>query len=384
MPDGGDRGGRAIRILILDLSTRFGGASARALGLLEGFEGAAELGCLAGSPVEAMARQAGWSVHRLGTTKYDPRIATRIRGLVRSRPFDVIDSQNPQSKLYATSALLGTPVALVSTLNSWYPLEHEGRLKGRLYGGIERLTGVRTDAFVAVAPEIGSALLDAGIDGSRIELVPNAVDVSDRSIGHAAARAEIHERYGCAADARVVCAVGRLVEAKALDVLLDAVATIAPEHPAVTLLLVGSGHLQAALERQATRLAIAERVVFAGLLDRAATATAILGCDVFVMASRTEGLPIALLEAAATARPIVATTVGGIPGALDAPTEALLVHPDDATALGQAIGRLLDDPAGAAEMGARGRARVERDFGRGHQIALMRTVYERACSRRSG
>jgi glycosyltransferase involved in cell wall biosynthesis len=383
MRERGDREGAAVRILILDLSTRFGGASARALGLLEGFEGAAELGCLASSPIESMAREGGCSVHRLGTTKYDPRIPFRIRALVRTGRFDVIDSQNPQSKLHATIASLGMPVALVSTLNSWYPLEHEGRLKGRVYGGIERLTSARTDVFVAVAPEIRSALLEVGIAGSRIQVVPNAVDTSDHSSEHAAARHTILERYGFADDARIVCAVGRLVEAKALDVLLDAIAAIVPEYPTISLLLVGSGHLGADLEHQVSRLGIGGRVRFAGLLDRTATAAAILGCDVFVMASRTEGLPIALLEAAAAARPIVATTVGGIPGALESPGEALLVSPEDALALGRAIGRLFDDSAGASEMGARARARVAREFGRERQIGLMRTVYDQARSRRT-
>jgi glycosyltransferase involved in cell wall biosynthesis len=378
-----ERPDAAVRILILDLSTRFGGASARALGLLEGFGGAAELGCLAGSPIEAMARDGGWRAHRLGPSKYDPRIPWRIRALVPGGRFDVIDCQNSQSKLHATIAAIGSTVGLVSTLNSWYPLEHQGRLKGRLYGGLERLTAFRTDSFVAVAPEIRAALLAAGVDGSRIQLVPNAVDVADRSMEQAAAREVICERYGFADDTRVLCAVGRLVEAKALDVLLDAVAAIAPEYPSLSLLVVGSGHLRSDLEQQASRLAIGDRVRFAGLLDRAATATAILGCDVFVMASRTEGLPIALLEAAAAARPIVATTVGGIPGALESPAEALLVPPEDTRALGQAIGQLLDDPAGAGDMGARARARVAREFGRERQIELMRTVYDEARSRRA-
>ena len=378
-----DRPDAAVRILILDLSTRFGGASARALGLLEGFGGAAELGCLAGSPIEAMTRDGGWRVHSLGPSKYDPRIPWRIRALVRGGRFDVIDCQNSQSKLHATIAAIGTTVALVSTLNSWYPLEHEGRLKGRLYGAMEQLTSFRTDAFVAVAPEIRSALLAAGVNGSRIQLVPNAVDVADRSMEHGAAREAIMARYGLAGDARIVCAVGRLVEAKALDVLLDAVAAIAPDYPHLYLLLVGSGHLQPDLERQAARLAISERVRFAGLLDRAATATAILGSDVFVMASRTEGLPIALLEAAAAARPIVATTVGGIPGALESPAEAVLVQPEDPRAIAQAIRRLFDDPIGAGEMGVRARARTAREFGRDRQLGLMRTVYQQACSTRS-
>ena len=374
----------AVRILILDLSTRFGGASARALGLLGGLGGAAELGCLAGSPIETMANQAGWSVHRLGRSKYDPRIPSRIRRLVRSGRFDLIDSQNPQAKLHATVAAVGTRVALVSTLNSWYPLEHEGRLKGRFYGAIERLTSVRTDAFVAVAPEIRAALIEAGIRASRIQLVPNAVDVSNPSMDHAAARAAIVEGYGLSRDAQIVCAVGRLVEAKGLDVLLDATATIAPGYPELALFVVGDGHLRADLESQAARLAIAQRVRFAGLLDRAATATAITGSDVFVMASRTEGLPIALLEAAAAARPIIATTVGGIPGALESPAEALLVPPENPAALAQAIGRLLDDPTGAREMGRRARMRVAREFGRERQVELMQTVYREACARRSG
>jgi glycosyltransferase involved in cell wall biosynthesis len=384
MPDPSGPSPSPLRILILDLSIRYGGGSARALGLLEGFDGAAELACLAGSPVQRMARSTGRSIHVVARRKSDPRIPLRLRRLIETTPFQVVDTQNPQSKLHATVACTGTRVALVSTLNSWYPLEHEGRLKGRLYGAIERFTKARTDAFVAVAPEILSSIAAAGIDPTKTVLVPNAVAADDGSIAHDVARRALQDRFGFPAESPIVCTVGRLVEAKGLDVLLDAVATIVPAHPAVRLLVVGSGHLRDELETRVDAIGLRDRVRFAGFLDQADTATVVAGSDVFVMASRTEGLPIALLEAAAAARPIIGTAVGGIPAALDSETEALLVPPGDVQALADAIGRLIDDATYAAELGARAKVRVSADFGRKQQIERMREVYEAAWRRRLG
>lgn len=129
---------------------------------------------------------------------------------------------------------------------------------------------------------------------------------------------------------------------KGVDVLIEAVALLARRHTGVRLVHVGVGACRAELERLAIRLGVADRVTFAGWLPSVQALRAEFDrADVFVMPSRTEGLPRVLVEAMARGLPAVGTTAGGIPELL--PPERLAA-PGDPVGLADAIGRLLPDP----------------------------------------
>jgi glycosyltransferase involved in cell wall biosynthesis len=138
---------------------------------------------------------------------------------------------------------------------------------------------------------------------------------------------------------------------KAVDVLIGALARCAKSGLDARLVVVGGGRLQAGLEEQARSVGVADRVDFRGWLPAGATVRAVLDeGDLFVMASRTEGLPRALIEAMARALPCVGSAVGGIPELL--PSECL-VPPDEAAALAAKVVALAADPQRLAEMSAR-------------------------------
>jgi glycosyltransferase involved in cell wall biosynthesis len=143
---------------------------------------------------------------------------------------------------------------------------------------------------------------------------------------------------------------------KGHSVLLDAISGV----PDVTLVLVGDGPEDAALRRQAQRLDIVERVVFLGF--RTDIPELLSSCDLFVLPSMLEGLPLSILEAMAAGRAVVATTVGGIPEAVENGITGVLVPPRDPSALAKAIRNLLADPLLASRMGAAGKARVNQHF----------------------
>lgn len=146
---------------------------------------------------------------------------------------------------------------------------------------------------------------------------------------------------------------------KAADVLLEAMALCRQKGLDFRLTLVGEGRYRPELEAQAGRLGIAEQVVFAGQLPGADAVRGVLDtADVFVLPSRTEGLPRAVVEAMARGLPCISTTVGGIPELL--PPEDL-VPPNDAPALAERIMEVLAQPARMARMSARNRERAK-DF----------------------
>jgi glycosyltransferase involved in cell wall biosynthesis len=117
---------------------------------------------------------------------------------------------------------------------------------------------------------------------------------------------------------------------------------------------------QAALAARASRLGLGRRVIFAGL--RTDVPALLAASTVSVMPSLNEALSNVLLESMAAGAPTVATRVGGTPEAMDDGVTGLLVPPEDAAALAEAVGRLIDDPARAAALGGAARETVERRF----------------------
>jgi glycogen(starch) synthase len=143
---------------------------------------------------------------------------------------------------------------------------------------------------------------------------------------------------------RYLLAVGRLVEQKAFDVLLEAFAAVRPQLGGMRLLIGGDGPERARLERQAERLGLDGSVVFLGAVGRERVAELLTGAEAFALPSRKEAFGIALLEAMAAGTPAVAAAAGGIPEFVRDGDNALLVPVDDAGALASALVRLARDP----------------------------------------
>jgi glycosyltransferase involved in cell wall biosynthesis len=136
--------------------------------------------------------------------------------------------------------------------------------------------------------------------------------------------------------------VGNLAQRyKGLDTLLHAVALARTRGSQQSLRVVGDGRYVPEMEALARRLGIADRVVFLGTRSRTQVAQEMAAAQLFVLPSRTEGLPRVLLEAMAVGTPCVATAVGGIPELLPA---TALTRPDDPAALAELIERVLSSP----------------------------------------
>jgi len=119
--------------------------------------------------------------------------------------------------------------------------------------------------------------------------------------------------------------------------LLRAFALIHDEEPSLKLVLAGDGPLHRQLKELASDLKIADKVAFLGLQGRSQVANLFLGCELFVLPSRSEPFGIVLLEAMACKKPVVATTAGGIPEIVENGRDGILVPPDNDRALADAL-----------------------------------------------
>jgi glycosyltransferase involved in cell wall biosynthesis len=212
----------------------------------------------------------------------------------------------------------------------------------------ERLLGRATHRIVALSERQRAELLALGIGSpGRIRIVPLGVDLA-RYRGHE--RAASRAALGIPADALVVLALGRMVPIKRLDRLVEAVARLAPDVPSLHLFLVGDGDERSALETLVRDRGLTGRVTFAGWsADAPAWYSA---ADVITLTSEREGTPLALIEAAASGRPVVAVDVGGVADVVRDGETGFVVPPDDTAALADRLAVLLRDPALRARMAA--------------------------------
>ena len=208
-------------------------------------------------------------------------------------------------------------------------------------------------AITACSTDLHRRALALGAAAERTHTVPYGVDV-DAFSPHADARA-VRERLGVPADAVMVLAVGRMVEKKGFEYLVEAAARTDGAH----FVIAGDGTLRGELEARARRLGAP--VTFSGNLDRAAVADALAAADIAVVpsivdrAGNVDGLPNALLEALAAGCAVVATRVAGIPDVVRHDVHGLLVPPRDAGELAEALRRLVHEPETRERLGREGR-----------------------------
>jgi glycosyltransferase involved in cell wall biosynthesis len=209
----------------------------------------------------------------------------------------------------------------------------------------------------------------------RIEVVHNGVDAPP-----AHANGSLRAELGIPEGAPLVGEVARLCDVKGQRELIAALAQV----PDARLVLVGEdleqgGAFRAGLERDAERAGVRDRVVFAGYRP---DARALLGeLDVFALPSWTEGLPLGVLEAMASARPVVATPVGGTPELVTDGETGLLVPPRDPDALAAALRRLLADADLRRRLGEAGERRAREEFSLDAMCSRVLAIYDEVVAR---
>jgi starch synthase len=222
-----------------------------------------------------------------------------------------------------------------------------------------------TGLLVATQTEIDRLQLQYGVPTTKIARIFNPVDVGT---WQASDRSEARAELGIPDNARVVVYHGRIdMYRKGLDVLLDAWELICRDRPDqdLRLLVVGTGPDAEQLSQRITTMQLRGVIWLNEFVnDRTVIQRYLSAADVYSLASRQEGFPVAPIEAMACNLPVVAADAPGVPDILEGGevSGGLVVPREDATALAQALGRVLDDEAWGRELGDRARCRAESCF----------------------
>ncbi|HEY3050765.1 MAG TPA: glycosyltransferase family 4 protein [Gaiellaceae bacterium] len=268
------------------------------------------------------------------------------RLLRRERP-QIVHASSSKAGVLGRMAAAATRVPIrFFTVHGWAFSAYSG-LPSLMYRVADRLMEPLTTVTICVSENELAAGLEAGTCSvERSVVIRNAVDVSS-------APRSRHDR----AVPRLI-AVGRLKAPKDFLTLIQAFAAL--PQGSFEALIVGDGPDRAAVEAEIRRLGLDGRVRLAG--ERDDVPALLADSDAFVLSSRSEGLPVSVLEAMAAELPVVASEVGGLRELVVDGETGILVLPGDAPALATALRRLIEDRDLRGTLGAAGRARAEALF----------------------
>ncbi len=273
----------------------------------------------------------------------DLRTIINIRKIIKRENIKIIHSHGYKSNFYGFTASLFLKINRVATVHNW--IKTDAKLK--FYSILDKLSLKQFHCIVAVSEDIKKEIIGSGISEKKVVIIQNGINLEKYSFQ--GELEEIRSELGINKNARVIGAVGRLAEEKGHAYLIEAATRVINSCPDVTLLIVGDGPLRAKLMEEARCQAIADHVIFAGIRKDIEKMLAIM--DVFVMPSLVEAMPMALLEAMAACKSIVATTIGEIPQLISPHHTGLLVPPANSAALADAILYLLNNSKESKELG---------------------------------
>lgn len=349
-------------------------------------------GVRAAGTMHEQFRAAGLELHTLGLRSPAgmPAALHRLVRIVRDRGIDLIHTNNTGTdRLFGQAAALVCGRPVVNSLHS--PLQYGRRQRG--LGKVAQRVRLRVDRAVArrtirhvvavgqsVREEWHGYFRALGVADEHHTIVHPGLEPAGYEPRSAEERAALRRSLGLEDASPLLITVARMTNGKGQGVLFPLLRRVREGRPAARLLLVGDGPLRADHEASARREGVADAVVFAGarhdvpaLLDAA---------DLVVFPSLSEGLPLAVLEAMAAARPVVAFDLPSFKELHDDPACAVFVRPiGDGEALTRAVLDVLARPDGMAAMAAIGRRTIETRFTQQATSRALERIYREVLAR---
>lgn len=362
-----------MRLLFVTTTLGFGGAETQVVSLAKGLARRGWTPAVASmidrGPLERDLHDAGITVHGLGMSRGvpDPRGVFRLARVVRAFQPDIVHSQMVHANLLSRlTRLIASMPALVCTAQN---ADEEGRARELAYRLTDSLGDVLTNVSEHATERYARLRL---APRGRLRFVPNGIDVA-RFQPDAAARERLRAALGLG-PAFTWLTVGRMDVQKDYATLIGSFARHAAVHPDSLLLVAGDGPHRPQVEADIAARGLGDRVRLLGL--RADVPDLMRAADAFLLTSRWEGLPVAALEASASALPVVATAVGGTDEIVQPPATGRLAPVGDAAAIAAGMNSVAAlAPADRLAMGAAGRDHVTRRFGLEHVLDAWEAVY---------
>ena len=243
---------------------------------------------------------------------------------------------------------------------------------------------MRSAAGVFLVSRWNLPLMDRfGLEPERVHVVYSGFDLreADTYLGGRNAKSFSHLDAALPIGSPSILCVARLNRFKRIDRIIRVMPRVLDSVPDARLAIAGAGDDERDLRMQIAASPARDSIVLLGLVTQAEKFECYARCSVFVMTSDAEGFGLVYLEANAFGKPVVGTSIGGVPEAIEHGMSGLLVEPDDDDALAEAIVRLLREPGEAHRMGRYGRSRVESEFTWRHSATKLREIVHQSIGK---
>jgi glycosyltransferase involved in cell wall biosynthesis len=368
--------GRRLKLLLLVTQSDRGGAPRVVYELATHLSRAYEISvaCAPGGALIPMLARAGVRVIavpdlcRLPHPWRDLRALWHLLRVMKEERFDIVHAHSTKAGLLGRLAarVAGVPV-IVFTAHGWAFADGRPWWQRVVLALGERIGGRLATRIVCVSQHDRELAVRWRVASpARLVVIRNGLTLERRTAGSAGTL----PRTPAVRPGPVICFVGRLAAPKDPLTLLEAFREISRG----TLMIVGDGPLRGAVDDFVGRHALGRRVILTGA--RSDVPALLASADIFVLSSRWEGLPLAIIEAMMAGLPVVATRVGGVPELVVDGTTGLLVPPSNAAALAAALRRLLGDGELARRMGAAGRRKALQEFSLDRMLRETSDLYE--------
>lgn len=322
--------------------------------------------------------------------------------ICRREKIDLLHAHGFKAAFVALAAAKICRVPLLVTVHNFLLHPEKSIFPAEYYHRALRIADPLVTGYITVSEALRQELADRSIDRDKIIRIYNGINFrefepvkiiagipADRGDPESVNEEGLHysgiihsNTLGPAEDVLKVGTAGRLVSQKGIDIFIKAAGKIVSLYDRVCFYIAGEGPEGSRLEYLRDLLGLQEKVFFLGNIEQMASFLA--GLDIFVLASRSEGLSIALLEAGCAGLPLIASATGGIPEIVRDGKTGILVPSEDELSLAEAIIFLIEDPKKRKHLGDEAAGDIRKRFSEDDMLKETEKVYDEALRKRAG
>ena len=286
---------------------------------------------------------------------FDLKALSTIRHFIKENDIKIIHSHGYKSNFYALLATLyNKNLSSITTCHLWTGES----LRDRIYEFLDKIMLNRFDRIVTVSDELMAQVATLRVSKGKVTTIYNGIDLN--RFNGSVNIDEIRKKFNIPLHFKVIGTIGRLNEQKAQIFIIESASQILKVFPDTIFMIVGDGPLKQSLQEKVVAAKLENNFLFTGIYKNIPEILAAM--DIFILPSLAEGLPMALLEAMAAKKPIIASKVGSIPQLIIPDETGLLIEPRDVPSLENSIIGLLNDKDKAGKLAENGYMTIVNKF----------------------
>lgn len=304
---------------------------------------------------------------------FDPSVIPAARRLVRANGTDILESHGYKAHILCLALKKLTGLPWIAYVHGWTAED----LKIQVYNRIDRFIIRFADRILPVSGALRQKLHLEGKAGHKMTTVTNAADL----VAPGREYSDIRSLLGIGPEQVVIAVVGRLSPEKGHKFFVEAFEILSRRYERVSVLFVGDGQERPELDRMISDKGLSGRILLTGYQDD--VSSYYNACDIVVLPSLAEGMPVAALEAMMFEKPVIASRVGGVPEVVVDGETGCLVEPANPVELAEALAGLVGSPDKRYMLGNAGKARAEKHFNPIIRVRKIMNIYNDILTRRA-